>query len=177
MRGNGVRFPHFPNRSPFSQTDPQLRVDFKGPSNVLHAVAARCAGLHDCQVALRHGCHFAAANLRNTCRQAGNEQQTALTARPWVTRASEGRARNPLFFASVLHSLPSISSFQKSFCPVPVEAWAISARAAASSDAATASPADTAVSASWRSSFRHRNTKLAATPSCLPTSDTLMLGS
>src|SRR5882672_7942028 len=77
------------------------------------------------------------------------------------------KGERAIHFFSAAYSTASLRiSFSKVFLPRMRCSLAISVRAAASSEAGTtASPADTAVNAPWRSSLRHWNSRLAATPS------------
>src|SRR6218665_1154186 len=89
------------------------------------------------------------------------------------------KGERAIHFFSAANSTASLRiSFSKVFLPRMRCSLAISARAAASSDAGTTdSPADTATSAPSLSSLRHWNSRLAATPSWRATSDTDMPGS
>ena len=56
QRGQG-QVSHFPKIVRHFHNPTHSRVvEFKRLSNLLHAVAARCPGLHDCRVVLWHGC-------------------------------------------------------------------------------------------------------------------------
>lgn len=87
-------------------------------------------------------------------------QMAFIGHRPWATRVSA----QSTFFGGVLHGLFEDLVLQ-GFLPSTRCSLAISARVAASSEAGTtASPAETAVNAPCRSSLRHWNSRLAATP-------------
>src|SRR5678815_5189181 len=78
------------------------------------------------------------------------------------------KGERAIHFFSVAYSTASLRiSFSRVFFPSTRCSLAISARAAANSEAGTtASPAETAVKAPWRSSLRHWKSRLAETPSC-----------